>query len=79
MLKVFVVLLIIYSYAIFRLEVKHQIAQINYWESVPFGDLEFYEEPNKTTFALAFVLNPISWLFYWIHLFIIRIKSEKAH
>lgn len=75
---VIVILIVIYSFAIYRFEVSHQIRQINYWNSVPVGDLEFYEEPNKITFTLAFILNPISWVFYWIHLLINKIMSERV-
>lgn len=78
MFYVIVVLFGLYSFIIYKREVKRQERLTAYWNSIPAGDLMNYEEPYKTTFTMAFVLNPVSWAFYGIHLLINKVKSEDV-
>lgn len=71
------IIYVIYSFIIFKLELERLTKQQSYWDSVPYGDLEYYNKPYKKAFSLTFILNPVSWVFYWVYIIIIKIRTEN--
>lgn len=71
-------LYVVYSFMIFKIELSNLIKQQHYWDSVPYGDLEYYNRPYKKAFSLTFILNPVSWFFYWGYIIITKIRPENA-
>lgn len=66
---VYVILTIIVGFS----EYRYLSTQNKYWDSIPIGDLEFYENPYETKFSFKVLLFPLSIV---VVLMIVLVKGD---